>query len=158
MIKQRLATDCGIATLANALQITYEQSLELYGPCRARHGVSIQHTAGILFSLGYSPVYVPFSGFTQLTGIPATTANPAVLQGSPAILQVLTDCGLVHQVYFDGQDIHDPSNTVQGPQKLSDYCLVDGLFVINQEQAIVRKSGAAVTSLKGDIKAGEVPQ
>lgn len=30
MIKLRLATDCGIATLANAVNITYTQALQRY--------------------------------------------------------------------------------------------------------------------------------
>lgn len=55
MISQRTPFDCGIATLANALSVGYDHALELYGSDKQRNGVTIQHTASILFGLGYAP-------------------------------------------------------------------------------------------------------
>lgn len=131
MISQRTAFDCGIATLANALGITYERSLELYGDEKQRNGVAIQHTASILFSLGYAPVYTAFPGFVKASGIDMSTASPDTLErlGHPAILQVLTVSGVLHQVFFDGKEIHDPSPSVDGPRSVSEYECVDAVLL-----------------------------
>lgn len=141
MISQRTPFDCGIATLANALDITYEQSLDLYGTDKQRNGVTIQQTASILFSLCYAPVYTAFPGFVKASGISMSTASPDILEtiGHPAILQVLTPGGTVHQVFFDGKNILDPSPSVVGPRSVSEYECVDAVFVIKQDQALVRK-------------------
>lgn len=143
MISQRTPFDCGIATLANALGITYEQSLNHYGHNKQRDGVTIQHTASILFSLGYAPVYTAFPGFTKASGIAMSTASPDVLEtlGHPAILQILTPSGVLHQVFFDGKNIHDPSPSVEGLRSVSEYECVDAVFVIKPNQALVRKRG-----------------
>lgn len=143
MIKQRTPFDCGIATLANTLGITYEQSLDLYGQDKQRNGVTVQHTASILFGLGYAPVYTAFPGFVKASGISMSTASPDILEslGHPAILQVLTQSGLVHQVFFDGKNIFDPAPSVYGPRSVSEYECVDAVFVIKQGRALVRKQG-----------------
>lgn len=147
MIKQRRATDCGIATLANALSIPYDEALQLYGADRAVHGVTIQHTASILFSLGYLPAYVAFDGFTRVSGISITPATPQALKSQPAIIEVLTPSGTVHQVFFDGEHVIDPCPSVEGPQPLEDYVLVDALFVSKANEGVVRKSEAGRCSV-----------
>lgn len=141
MVKQRTPFDCGIATLTNALSTTYEQSLDLYGHDKQRNGVTIQHTASILFSLGYAPVYTAFPGFTKASGIEMSAANPDILErlGHPAILQVLTPSGVLHQVWFDGKKIHDPSPSVDGLRSVSEYECVDAVFVIKASEVLVRK-------------------
>ena len=145
MIKQRTPFDCGIATLANALSVSYERSIELYGHDKQLNGVTIQQTASILFSLGYAPVYTTFPGFVKASGIVMSTANPEILEtlGHPAILQVLTDSGVLHQVFFDGKEIHDPSPSVDGLRSVSEYECVDAVFVIKQRQTLVRKQGSS---------------
>lgn len=131
MIKQRTPFDCGIATLANALSVSYDHALELYGNDKQRSGVTIQHTASILFGLGYAPVYTTFPGFVKASGIEMSTANPDILErfGNPAILQVLTPSGVLHQVFFDGKNIHDPSPSVEGPRSVSEYECVDAVIL-----------------------------
>ncbi|MGR6453600.1 hypothetical protein ACU5P1_17265 [Pseudomonas plecoglossicida] len=131
MIKQRTPFDCGIATLANALSVGYDHALELYGNDKQRSGVTIQHTASILFSLGYAPVYTPFPGFVKASGIDMSTANPDILErlGHPAILQILTASGILHQVWFDGKNIHDPSPSVVAPRNVSEYECVDAVIL-----------------------------
>lgn len=140
MIKQRTPYDCGIATLANALSISYEQALELYGQDKQRDGVTIQHTASILFGLGYAPVYIALPGFVKASGVNMSTASPEILErlGHPAILQVLTPSGVIHQVFFDGNQIHDPSPSANTLRNVSDYSCVDAVFVIKSNQAFVR--------------------
>ena len=130
-VEQRKATDCGIATLANALQISYEQAQQAYGHDRAP-GVSIQETCAVLHELGYLPVYLPLTGFEQLSGIRnAKTASPKALQ-APAILQVVSN-GVLHQVFFDGKQIIDPSPKAPGPRSLGDYqAVVDCVFVLKR--------------------------
>ncbi|WP_455886953.1 hypothetical protein [Pseudomonas rustica] len=131
MIKQRTHFDCGTATLANALDITYEQSLALYGQDKQHHGVTIQQTASILFSLGYAPVYTAFPGFVKASGIDMSTPSPEILVslGHPAILQVMTPGGTVHQVFFDGKNILDPAPSVNGPRSVSEYECVDAVIL-----------------------------
>ncbi|WP_256596071.1 MULTISPECIES: hypothetical protein [Pseudomonas] len=147
MIKQRTPFDCGIATLANALSVTYERALELYGHNKQRDGVTIQHTASILFSLGYAPVYTAFPGFVKASGIAMSTASPDVLEtlGHPAILQILTASGVLHQVFFDGKQIHDPSPSVTGPQSVSEYECVDAVILYKRFHA-----GGVISSKPGD--------
>lgn len=130
-VEQRKATDCGIATLANALQISYEQAQEAYGNNRDP-GVSIQETCAVLHELGYLPVYLPLTGFEQLSGIRnAKTASPAALN-APAIVQVVSN-GILHQVFFDGKAVIDPSPKAPNPACLEDYsAVVDCVFVLKR--------------------------
>lgn len=60
-----------------------------------------------------------------------TTATPDILEslGHPAILQVLTPSGVLHQVWFDGKNIHDPSPSVNGPRSVSEYECVDAVIL-----------------------------
>jgi len=131
MIKQRTPFDCGIATLANALSVSYDHALELCGHDKQCHGVTIQHTASILFNLGFAPVYTAFPGFVKASGIDMSTASPDILErlGHPAVLQVLTPSGVLHQVWFDGKTILDPSPPVEGPRSVSEYECVDAVIL-----------------------------
>lgn len=153
MIKQRTPFDCGVATLANALSVSYGHALELYGNDKQRSGVTIQHSASILFNLGFAPVYTAFPGFVKASGISMSTASPDILEalGHPAILQVLTTPGVLHQVWFDGKNIHDPSPSVNGPRSVSEYVCVDAVFVIKQSQALVRKHAVSCAVREGAL-------
>lgn len=153
MIKQRTHFDCGIATLANALSVSYERALELYGQDKQHNGVTIQNTASILFSLGYAPVYTAFPGFVKASGISMSTTSPDVLEtlGHPAVLQVLTPGGTVHQVWFDGKNILDPAHSVTGLRSVSEYVCVDALFVIKGNQALVRKQAVPCAVREGAL-------
>lgn len=153
MIKQRTHFDCGIATLANALSVSYDHALELYGNDKQHNGVTIQNTASIMFSLGYAPVYTAFPGFVKASGIGMSTANPDILQtlGHPAILQVLTPSGVIHQVFFDGKNILDPAPSVDGPRSVSEYVCVDAVFVIKTNQALVRKQAVPCAVREGAL-------
>lgn len=147
MIKQRTSTDCGIATLANLLGAEYEQALDLYGVDKQRNGVSIQQTASILFSLGYAPVYIPFPGFIKASGITMGTASPDILEslGHPAILQVMTQSGMIHQVFFDGKNILDPAPSIHGPRSVSEYECVDAVILYKRFHM-----GGVISSKPGD--------
>jgi hypothetical protein len=131
----------------------FGDSLELYGHDKQHNGVTIQHTASILFGLGYAPVYIAFPGFVKASGISMSTASPDVLEtlGHPAVLQVLTPGGTVHQVFFDGKNIHDPSPSVEGLRNVSEYECVDCLFVIKQGRALVRKQSLSPTGVVNAI-------
>jgi len=163
MIKQRKATDCGIATLANLLGTTYEDAHATYGADRATYGVTIQETAAILFNEGYTTQYIPFNGFNKATGLSIQTIDPKILDdiGHKAIIQVLTPAGIIHQVFFDGKNIIDPSPKVVGPQPISAYdCYVDALFVVKEPAWLVRKCagdvGDVVVPGKVGVEAGKV--
>lgn len=160
MVKQRTPFDCGISTLANALSISYEHALELYGSDKQCNGVTIQHSASILFSLGYARVYTAFPGFVKASGISMSTASPDVLEtlGHPAILQVLTPAGVVHQIFFDGKNIHDPSPSVDGPRSVSEYVCVDAVFVIKASEVLVRKQSLSRADVVNPIAAINPPR
>ena len=146
MIKQRSATDCGIATLANALSITYEKALELYNRKSPTDnpGVAIQETCAALYKAGYNPVYIPLSGFPKISGLSsATIISTSRLPKAPAILQVLTENGMIHQVYFDGKNIHDPSPSAPAIRSIEDYPdIIDCVFVSKSFSSVVRKISA----------------
>ncbi|MCD1608604.1 hypothetical protein [Stutzerimonas kunmingensis] len=157
MIKQRKATDCGIATLANLLGTTYEDAHAMYGADRATYGVTIQETAAILFNEGYTTQYVPLTGFNKATGLAIQTISPEIItqKATKAIIQVLTPSGIIHQVFFDGKHIHDPSPKVTGPQPLSAYdCFVDALFVVKEPAWLVRKCAGEVAEVVVTGKVG----
>ncbi len=163
MIKQQRSTDCGIATLANALNIPYQDALNLYGADRATYGVTIQETAAILFNEGYTTQYVPLTGFNKATGLSIQTISPEIItqKATKAIIQVLTPAGIIHQVFFDGKHIHDPSPKITGPQPISAYdCIVDALFVVKEPTWLVRKFagdvGEVVVTGKVGVEAGKV--
>lgn len=163
-IKQKRSTDCGIATLANALNITYQDALNLYGADRATYGVTIQETAAILFSLGYTTQYIPLTGFNEATGLSIQTISPEILDdlGQKAIVQIMTSQKIIHQVFFDGKNIIDPSPKVIGPQPLSAYdCYVDALFVVKEPAWLVRKCAGEVAEVvvtgKVGVEGEEVP-
>ncbi|WPC03502.1 hypothetical protein SBP02_11970 [Pseudomonas benzenivorans] len=136
MIKQQLKTDCGIATLANFLGADYDYALSVYGENRAFSGVTIQETASILFSHGLITTYIPLSGFSEACGISIQAQNPEILErlGRPAIVQVMNRHGVIHQVFFDGKLIHDPSTNVTSTMFVADYeCVVDCLILLSKE-------------------------
>lgn len=147
MIKQRSSTDCGIATLANALSITYEQALQLYNRNSPTDnpGVTMQETCAALYKAGYNPIYIPLSGFPRASGMPESITIPThtIIQSKkPAILQVTTISGLIHQVYFDGKDIYDPSPRYPSPLSISDYpSVVDCVFVSKRRAVVVVRKG-----------------
>jgi len=163
MIKQRKSTDCGIATLANLLGIDYQDAHAMYGADRATYGVTIQETAAILFSLGYTAQYIPFHGFNEATGLSIQTISPEIItqKATKAIIQVLTPAGIIHQVFFDGKNIHDPSPKITGPQPISAYdCYVDALIVVKEPAWLVRKDVGDVAEVvvtgKVGVEAGKV--
>jgi len=150
-VKQRLATDCGIATLANAVGITYEQAHAAYGDNRAP-GVCIQETCAVLLELGYLPVYVPLPGFVKASGLStAKTAAFSVLK-SPAILQVLSN-GVIHQVFFDGKQVIDPSPKAPESNSIFVYqSVIDAVFVIKAEE-LLRSNALVCGQIAGGISA-----
>jgi len=122
MIKQRSWGDCGIAALSNALamQVTptgpsarifqdiYDYVLETIG---RDSGVTIQEICSVLHARGYLPVYIPFEGFQDVSGINGPEFRKVQELSElfhPAIVQVKTSSGSLHFVYFDGHVVHDP--------------------------------------------------
>ncbi|MDD2005069.1 hypothetical protein [Pseudomonas putida] len=144
MIKQRSWGDCGIATLANAAAdngveyfkapFGYELMSELFEGRKS--GMTIQEVSSVLYFLGFRPMYLPFEGFRAASGIKESfvTDDEArgclVKRGEKAILQVKTESGMLHLVYFDGRTVWDPSPSSDAlVQKLEDYeAIVDGVF------------------------------
>lgn len=146
MIKQKTAGDCGVAALANAITMhnnITEPSLRLfeieYEAIEAKFGrnsgITMQEVCSVIFDNGYLPVYVPLEGFHRESGINGNAyqdAEEILTRGHPAILQVKTNSGLLHFVYFDGEKVHDPANSVVGTRQRSDYVLVDAVLIINR--------------------------
>lgn len=130
MITQRTPTDCGIASLANALGITYEQALTCFGPQADLRGTTAADTCNALISLGLSPVYATFPDFYQHL---QTTGNPCsldVVRDRPAILTILSRSGYnLHAVYWDGQQAHDPDPKALQPRDLDSMVILEAVFV-----------------------------
>ncbi len=142
MIKQRSWGDCGIATLINAVSDNrftyfngpggYERLVELFEGRNS--GITIQEVSATLFFCGFTPLYLPLSGFRTESGISNahvihTEIMDYAMKGEKAVLQVKTKSGLLHLVYFDGRNIWDPSPNSGEHPVLSDYeSIVDAVF------------------------------
>ncbi|MEJ3588781.1 MULTISPECIES: hypothetical protein [Pseudomonas] len=146
MIKQRSWGDCGVAALAGALTMQinphgaspemfddiYDYVEEALG---RNNGLTIQEVCSVLHDRGYLPVYIPFAAFhevSELNGKAYQKTSKLSDLFHPAIVQVKTASGMLHFVYFDGNVVHDPSAAVLNPMKLSDYTLVDAVFIYDK--------------------------
>jgi len=98
-IKQRYGTDCGVACLAMFYGQTYEEAeyrisevLKRKPPIHFMNNVEI---AKVMRTHISSPIQL----YTILNGVPAILSVPSLMSKKK-----------FHFVYWDGKDIHDPSN------------------------------------------------
>lgn len=142
MIKQKTLTDCGVASLANALNIKYEQALQCFGPQADLRGTTAADTCNALLTLGLSPVYATFPDFYRHL---QTTGNPCsidVVRDRPAILTILSRNGYnLHAVYWDGQQAHDPDPKSQNPRDLDSMVILEAVFVSKSGLCANREAG-----------------
>ncbi|MBH3384023.1 hypothetical protein I5S53_08565 [Pseudomonas juntendi] len=152
MIKQRTPFDCGIASFAAALRLTYEQAMELFAPQADLMGTTAADTANALTQLGIPSSYATFPAFYQHLNRPGNPCAPEVVRGCPAILTILSRNGHgLHAVYWDGQQAHDPDPRYQHPRELNDLVLLEAISIAcvfaNKSQALCAKSGAVFKGL-----------
>ncbi len=60
------------------------------------------------------------------------------IKGNPAVVTVLSERfeGKLHQVFFDGEVVHDPSPAVDGPRDIGTYKIVEFWpLLVNEAQA-----------------------
>lgn len=142
MITQRTPTDCGIASLANALGLTYEQAQQCFGPQADLLGTTAADTCNALLALGLSPAYATFQAFYQHLG---TTGNPCsieVVRDRPAILTILSRNGYnLHAVYWDGQQAHDPDPKALKSRELHEMVILEAVFVSKNGLCANREAG-----------------
>lgn len=144
MITQRTQTDCGVASLANALGITYEQALACFGPQADLLGTTAADTCNALLTLGFSPVYATFPAFYQHLQITGNPCSPEVVRSCPAILTILSRSGHgLHAVYWDGHQAHDPDPNFPNPRKLEDLVILEAVFVRKNGLCANREAGSA---------------
>lgn len=130
MIKQRTPTDCGVASLANALKLTYEQALACFGPQADLRGTTAADTCNALISLGLQPSYATFPAFYQHLQTTGNPCSPEIVRSCPAILTVLSRNGhSLHAVYWDGHQAHDPDPKFPNPRALEDLVILEAVFV-----------------------------
>lgn len=145
MICQRTLTDCGIASLANALGITYEQAQQCFGPQADLRGTTAADTCNALLQLGLSPAYATFPAFYQHLN---STGNPCsidVVRDRPAILTILSRGGhSLHAIYWDGHQAHDPDPKYPNPRKLEDLVILEAVFVSKNSLCANREASAGV--------------
>lgn len=161
MIKQRSWGDCGLAAVTNALtmqanpynpsQLMFDQMYDALEKTVGRNeGLTMQEVCSILHESGFLPVYIPFRAFQEVSGL-----NGGAFQDErelselfhPAIVQVKTASDVLHFVYFDGHAVHDPSIYVPKPVKLSDYTLVDAVFIYDKSYAWETRVAARARAL-----------
>lgn len=143
MIKQRSWGDCGVAALANSIILfpSYEAALEMLGGRDC--GITMQEICSAIFEKGDSiPLYLPLDGFGAEANISnaRTSDFEEILRKSKAhnenrraILQVKTKHGMLHFIYFDGKNIHDPSPSAPETPDFSNYeSVIDGVFLIDK--------------------------
>ena len=149
MIKQRTQFDCGIASFATALQLTYEQALNLFAPQSDLLGTTAIDTANALTQLGIPNQYVTFPEFYEHLGRPGNPCSPEIIRGCPAILTILSRSGYgLHAVYWDGHQAHDPDHRYPEPRALESLILLEAVFV-SKTPALCAKSGAVLLGFEG---------
>ncbi len=142
MIIQRTQTDCGVASLANALNLTYEQALECFGPQADLRGTTAADTCNALLALGLNPVYATFPAFYQHLQTTGNPCNPEIVRSCPAILTVLSRNGhSLHAIYWDGHKAHDPDPNYPQPRKLEDLVILEAVFVSKNGLCANREAG-----------------
>ena len=149
MVKQRTPFDCGIASFATALQLTYEQALALFAPQADLFGTTAADTANALTQLGIHNQYVTFPEFYSHLGRPGNPCNPEIVRDCPAILTILSKGGHgLHAVFWDGQQAHDPDPRYPEPRALESLILLEAVFV-SKIPALCAKSGALLKGFEG---------
>lgn len=130
MIKQRTPTDCGIASFANALGLSYEQAQQCFGPHADVYGSPAADACNALMQLGINPAYVTFPAFYQYQNTTGNPCNLEVVRDRPAILTILSRGGhSLHAVYWDGQLAHDPDPKALQPRDLDSMVILEAVFV-----------------------------
>lgn len=149
MIKQRTPFDCGIASFAAALRLSYEQALILFAPQADLLGTTAADTCNALTQLGINNRYATFPEFYSHLGRPGNPCNPEIVQGCPAILTILSRSGYgLHAVYWDGHQAHDPDPRYPEPRALESLILLEAVFV-SKTPALCAKSGAGFKGFEG---------
>lgn len=149
MIKQRTPFDCGIASFATALNLSYDQALTLFAPQSELLGTTAADTANALTQLGIQNQYVTFPEFYAHLGRPGNPCNPEIVRGCPAILTILSRSGYgLHAVYWDGHQAHDPDPRYPEPRALESLILLEAVFV-SKTPALCAKSGAGLQGFEG---------
>jgi hypothetical protein len=133
VIKQRLATDCGICSLAMLAGITYEEAIAIAGnDFDPLQGMSF--FSGSLKRLGLSSQYekgVAVGDFVNLhRGILSPSFFRQLAWGRKALVSLpsLNYPEKHHMIYYDGRDVFDPS-PLKTYDKFSDL-LPDELIVV----------------------------
>lgn len=149
MIKQRTPFDCGIASFANALQLTYDQALAVFAPQSDLLGTTAADTCNALTQLGINNRYATFPEFYNHLNRPGNPCNPEIVRGCPAILTILSRNGYgLHAVFWDGQLAHDPDPRYPEPRALESLILLEAVFV-SKTPALCAKSGAVLQGFEG---------
>lgn len=149
MIKQRTPFDCGIASFATALNLSYDQALTLFAPQSDLLGTTAADTANALTQLGIQNQYVTFPEFYTHLGRPGNPCSPEIVRDCPAILTILSRNGYgLHAVYWDGQQAHDPDPHYDTPRSLENLVLLEAVFV-SKTPALCAKSGAVLQGFEG---------
>ncbi|KJZ67270.1 hypothetical protein [Pseudomonas fluorescens] len=129
MITQKTKTDCGIASFANALSLTYEQAAACFCQQAPQTGTTAADTCNALLNIGLTPVYATFQAFYDHLGTPGNPASPEVVRNHPAILTVLSsNRRTLHAVYWNGQEAYDPDPHACNPRKLADLTILEAVF------------------------------
>lgn len=149
MIKQRTPFDCGIASFANALHLSYDQALALFAPQSDLLGTTAADTCNALTQLGTPGTYATFLEFYTHLGRPGNPCNPEIVRGCPAILTILSRSGYgLHAVYWDGHQAHDPDPRYPEPRALESLILLEAVFV-SKTPALCAKSEAVLQGFEG---------
>ena len=149
MIKQRTPFDCGIASFANALQLTYDQALAVFAPQSDLLGTTAADTCNALTQLGIHNQYATFPEFYAHLGRPGNPCNPEIVRDCPAILTILSKGGHgLHAVFWDGHQAHDPDPHYNTPRTLESLILLEAVFV-SKTPALCAKSGAVLKGFEG---------
>lgn len=134
MIAQRTYYDCGICSLAMAMNTSYEAIIDSWTNDVNGLGVTAQETVAYLYLNGYLPVLIQTSealseldDTSRLRYLPTQKMLVEILLGQHAILTVTTASGQLHAVYYNGTEVFDPAHPE--PRLLESYNILEAIII-----------------------------
>jgi hypothetical protein len=135
MINQRTIYDCGICSLAMALDKPYEAITSRWPNKVDGIGVTAQETVKFLVLNKYKPVLIQTREAIAEVDHQAPKQNlfsafelKQLCECTQSILTVRTSYGELHAVFWDGKQIHDPSR--KSPRDWEQYEVLEAVLVL----------------------------
>ena len=135
LVKQKPCTpDCQVACVASALDISYDEAMELLGykgiPL-PKGGIDARYALHRLLKAGWAAVLLDAAKSQEKSGFgPAKLDIKAQLPGRKAIVGYYDEQARDHAIYWDGQELYDLSTPPPPTQPKLDTLKIDHALVL----------------------------